>query len=195
MQSSLVNSFSKPAPLAGLKVVSSMAINPSSQSDTSLGSLISSSAPKPDPQTLLNFRNSQGTLSVDNIKIEHVEEFKSLILDHSINLANKLGLSINDLDVDLSSDGKSLSIKLKASTLNFFGLDQYGVAYLSHCDSLGFKASWLGLKFKPNDTEMVITGYDNEKDRIRVFTGVSSIWVRNISFNKVKSHLEGLTSL
>lgn len=129
---------------------------------------------------MLNYRNSQGVLCVDKITQDHTEEFKQLLTHMTVELALKLGLSVTDIICNVNDDQSTLNIGLKASTVNFFGLDHYGRSYLSHCCTFDFNPAWLGVKFKPNKTEMVITGYDPEGKRLRVFNGNTALWVREV---------------
>jgi len=148
--------------------------------------------PKPaqSKSELLNFRNSKGVLCVDKITPEHTLQFKELLSQMTAELAFKLGLSVTDVICDINDDQSTLSIGVKASTVNFFGLDHYGRSYLSHCSTFDFNPAWLGVKFKPNKTEMVITGYDPEGKRLRVFNGVSALWVREVSFSNIRDYLK-----
>ncbi|WP_188737918.1 hypothetical protein [Shewanella inventionis] len=134
----------------------------------------------------LNYTNSLGVTCVDKITDEHTLEFKNLLTNLSVKLANELGLSVTDIICKVNDDQTTLKISLNASTINFFGLDHYGRSYLSHCASFGFSPEWLGVKFKPNKTDMVITGYDPERERLRIFNGTSTLWVREISFQNIR---------
>tara|TARA_R110002033_G_scaffold135713_3_gene175280 strand:- start:6517 stop:7098 length:582 start_codon:yes stop_codon:yes gene_type:complete len=139
---------------------------------------------------LLNYRNSKGVVCVDKITQVHTEEFKQLLTHMTVELAQKLGLSVTDIICNVNDDQSTLNIGLKASTVNFFGLDHYGRSYLSHCSSFDFNPAWLGVKFKPNQTEMVITGYDPEGKRLRIFNGNSALWVREVSFSNIRDYFK-----
>ncbi|QIR16679.1 hypothetical protein [Shewanella aestuarii] len=150
---------------------------------------LASNKPKPAPkENALNFTNSKGVACVDKITEEHTAEFKALLTNLTVKLALELGLSVTDVICKVSEDQSTLKIGLNASTVNFFGLDHYGRSYLSHCSSIEFNPAWLGVKFKPNKTEMVITGYDPEGNRLRIFNGTSTLWVREVSFSNIRQY-------
>ncbi len=144
-------------------------------------SVVSQISDKQQPSVY--YVNSAGNECPDKLTQETVEAFKNGLTSYMLELSQQYGIALNKLSINLSDDAQNLDITLKASTINFHGMDRYAIEYLKLANSIGFKPEWIGKTFTyKTASKMVLTGYDSETNRIRVFSGTNAIWVRNDSF-------------
>lgn len=136
------------------------------------------------PNQSVYYVNRSGKHCPDKLTPEIAEEFKAALTSHMAELSQQYGVALNKLSIELSDDAQNLDIVLKASTINFHGMDRYSIEYLKSAGQRGFKPEWIGKTFSYKaSNKMVLTGYDSETNRIRVFTGSTAVWIREESFN------------
>jgi hypothetical protein len=137
----------------------------------------------------LNFLNSAGINCPSTISVETVHEFEEQLRSYVREFTLRQGISLTELNVKLSQDKKEVTFFVKASSLNFYGMDKTATSYLINAEKYGFKPAWLGQKFTvTNSMDLVITGMDvsqSEAPRLRVCNGVSTLFVKEKSFKRI----------
>jgi hypothetical protein len=137
----------------------------------------------------LNFLNSKGINCPSSISHETVKVFEEQLRGYVREFTLEHGISLTELDVKLSHDQKEVTFLVKASSLNFYGMDNTATSYLINAEHYGFKPAWLGQKFTAtNSMDLVITGMDINQEgepRLRVCNGASTFFVRENSFQLV----------
>lgn len=137
----------------------------------------------------LNFHNSRGVNCPATLSSDVLSGLESVIRSSIRDFTLKHGISLTELGLSLSEDSKEVVFTVKASALNFYGMDKTSMFYLDNCHRFGFKPSWLGLKFNAlGNVDFVITGMDETSSgaiRVRVYNGKMTYFVKEPSFAQI----------
>lgn len=137
----------------------------------------------------LNFHNSRGVSCPPTLNNDVINGLEGVLRASIREFTLQHGISLTELGLSLSEDSKEVVFTVKASALNFYGMDKTAMFYLDNCHQYGFKPSWLGLKFNAlGNVDFIITGMDKNSAgaiRVRVYNGKMTYFVKEQFFAQI----------